>query len=35
MEITAFKVKTRILLVLTFVHLKFNIWSCRHPIDAN
>ena len=27
MEITSFKVKTRILLVLTFVHSKFNIWS--------
>jgi hypothetical protein len=35
MEITFFKVKTRILPVLTFVHSKFNIWSCRYPIDAN
>jgi len=35
MEITSFKVKTRILPMLTFVHSKFNIWSCRYPIDAN
>jgi hypothetical protein len=35
MEITSFKVKSRILPVLTFVHSKFNIWSYRHPIDAN
>jgi len=35
MEITSFKIKTRILPVLTFVHSKFNIWSCRYPIDAN
>ena len=35
MEITSFKVKTRILPVLTFVHSKFNIWSYRSPIDAN
>ena len=33
MEITSFKVKTRILPVLTFVHSKFNIWSYRYPID--
>jgi hypothetical protein len=35
MEITSFKVKTCILPVLTFVYSKFNIWSCRYPIDAN
>jgi hypothetical protein len=35
MEITSFKVKTRILPMLTFIHSKFNIWSCRYPIDAN
>jgi len=35
MEITSYKVQTRILPVLTFVHSKFNIWSCRYPIDAN
>jgi hypothetical protein len=35
MEITSFKVKSLIQPVLTFIHSKFNIWSYRHPIDAN
>jgi len=35
MEITSFKVKSRILPMLTFVHSKLKIWICRHPIDAN
>jgi hypothetical protein len=35
MEITSCKVKSRILLVLTFGHSKFNNWSYRSPIDAN
>jgi hypothetical protein len=35
MEITSFKVKSRILPMLTFVHSKFNIWSYRSPMDAN
>jgi hypothetical protein len=35
MEITAFKVKSRNLLVLTSGHSNLNIWSYRSPIDAN
>ena len=35
MEIAAFKVKSRNLPVLTFVHSNLNIWSYRSPIDAN
>jgi hypothetical protein len=35
MEITSCKVKSRILLVLTYGHSKFNIWRYRSPIDAN
>jgi hypothetical protein len=35
MEITAFKVKSLNLLVLTFGHSNLNIWSYRSPIDAN
>ena len=35
MEITAFKVKSRNLPVLTFGHSDLNIWSYRSPIDAN
>jgi hypothetical protein len=35
MEITSFKVKSRILPMLTFGHSKFNIWSYRSPVDAN
>ena len=35
MEITAFKVKSRNLPVLTFGHSKLNSWSYRSPIDAN
>jgi hypothetical protein len=32
MEIAAFKVKSRNLLVLTFGHSDLNIWSYRSPI---
>jgi hypothetical protein len=35
MEITAFKVKSCILLVLTFGHSDLNILSYRTPLDAN
>jgi hypothetical protein len=35
MEIAAFKVKSRNLPVLTFIHSDLNIWSYRSPIDAN
>ena len=35
MEITAFKVKSCILLVLTFSHSDLNILSYRNPLDAN
>jgi len=35
MEIAAFKVKSRNLLVLTFGHSNLNIWSYKSPIDAN
>ena len=35
MEITAFKVTSCIMPVLTFVHSDLNIWSYRSPIDAN
>jgi len=35
MEIAAFKVKSRILPVLTFGHSKLNIWSRRSPIDES
>ena len=35
MEITAFKVKSRILPVLTFDHFNLNILSYRSPFDAN
>jgi hypothetical protein len=35
MEIAAFKVKSRNLLVLTFSYSDLNIWSYRSPIDAN
>ena len=35
MEITAFKVKSRNLPVLTFGHSDLNIWSYRSPIDEN
>jgi len=35
MEIAAFKVKSRNLLVLTFGHSILNIWSYRSPIVAN
>jgi len=35
MEITAFKVKSRNLPVLTFVHYDLNIWSYRSLIYAN
>jgi hypothetical protein len=34
MEITAFKVKSCNLSVLTFGHSDLNIWSYRSPIDA-
>jgi hypothetical protein len=35
MEITAFKVKSRNLPILTFGHSNLNILSYRNPIDAN
>jgi hypothetical protein len=35
MEIAAFKVKSRNLLVLTFDHSDLNILSYRSPLDAN
>jgi len=35
MEITAFKVKSRNLLVLTFGHSDLNILSYKSPLDAN
>jgi len=35
MEISAFKVKSRNLPMLTFGHSNLNIWSYRSPIDAN
>jgi hypothetical protein len=35
MEISAFKVKSRNLPMLTFDHSDLNIWSYRSPIDAN
>jgi len=35
MEISAFKVKSRILLVLTFGHSDLNILSYRSPFDTN
>ena len=35
MEITAFKEKSRILLVLTFGHFDLNILSKRSPFDVN
>jgi hypothetical protein len=35
MEITAFKVKSRNLSVLTFGYSDLNSWSYRSPIDAN
>ena len=35
MEITAFKVKSHNLPMLTFDHSDFYIWSYRSPIDAN
>jgi hypothetical protein len=35
MEITAFKVKTRNLPVVTFYHSDLNILSYRSPLDAN
>jgi hypothetical protein len=35
MEIIAFKVKSRNLLVLTFGHSDLNILSYRSPLDAN
>ena len=34
MKIAAFKVKSRNLPMLTFVHSDLNIWSYRSPIDA-
>jgi hypothetical protein len=35
MEITAFKVKSRILQLLTFDHSDLNILSYRSPFDSN
>ena len=35
MEITAFKVQSRILPILTFDHSDLNILSYRSPFDAN
>jgi len=35
MEIAVFKVKSRNLPMLIFIHFDLNIWSCRSPIDAN
>jgi hypothetical protein len=35
MEIAAFKVKSRNLLMLTFDHSNLNIWSYKSSIDAN
>jgi len=35
MEIATFKDKSRILLMLTFIHSDLNILSYRSPFDAN